>query len=93
MLPSEALRKILKIRRDLKARPYNAKTNAALLEKAYRDFDESIQNSLLELIKTSDKDSSNHHERLMQPWLNDPEYKKALHQFDHELNQSSKGDK
>jgi isopenicillin N synthase-like dioxygenase len=92
MLPSEALMKIFRLRADLESRPYSRQATFEELQKAYKDFDESIHNSLLDVIRNSEHDD-NHHERLMQPWLDDPEYKKALHQYDHELDQLSKGDK
>ena len=56
MLPSEALKKIFKIRCDLEQMPYNSNRNAELLEQAYKDFDDAIQSSLLDLIRQYDNE-------------------------------------
>lgn len=92
MLPSEALQKILRIRAEIDRMPYDAVYNSNRLKDAYKEFDDAIHSSLLDLIKNNHEPDTNHHERLVQPWLDDPEYKKALHQYDHELNKSNKGD-
>lgn len=92
MLPSDALKVIFRAINDYESQPYNRYENRDKLERAYKDFDDAIQNSLLELIRNSDKDDVDHHSRLVQAWLDDPEYKQALHQYDHEFNQSNKGD-
>lgn len=95
MLPSDALKEIFNCLDMLRIQPYNKIDNRAKLELAYRNFDDAIQSSLLELIKNSDSDSdkANHHEHLIQPWINDPEYLAKLHEYDHIFDQPNKGDK
>lgn len=90
MKPSDVLKRIFQLRLDIRSMPYN-KDNPRLLEQAYRDFDESIQSSLLDLIRESEEHDDNHHERMLQSWHSDPEYLKTLHQYDNEI--INKGDK
>ena len=90
MLPSDDLKEIFYCLDMLRIQPYNKIHNRAKLEDAYRNFDDAIQSSLLELIKNSDSDKANHHEHLIQPWINDPEYKAKLHEYDHIFDQSKK---
>lgn len=90
MLPSDAIKEIFNCLNNLRTQPYNKIENRDKLEKAYRDFDEAIESSLLELIRNSDKDDKDHHSHLVQPWVNDPDYKQALHQYDHIFDQTNK---
>jgi len=58
LLPSEALRQILQIENDLKHQPYDKKYNRHRLDLAYLEFDNSIERTLLNIIKGDTYDSS-----------------------------------
>ena len=91
MKPSEALKRIFQCQLTIKSQPYNTVENSQRLEEAYNDFDEAVRISLLDLIAHSDDE--NHHENLISNWMNDPEYKIKLHEFDHIFDKSNKGEK
>lgn len=90
--PSDALKALFAALQDYRTQPYNKYANQEKIDKALEDFDEAIASILLSTIKDSDNSDSDHHARLARPWLDDPEYKAKLHEYDYIFDKPNKGE-
>jgi hypothetical protein len=92
MKPSDALKAVFAAPKDYRIQPDNKSANQDKIDKALEDFDEAISSILLSTIKHSDNSDSDHHAKLTRPWLNDPEYKAKLHEYDYIFDKPNKGE-